>query len=513
MLLHNNKHLKLNFYCKMCLLIFTVSLICLTALGCSSKTDETINPTSDITVNSTVDSSDDESTTEATTIATLYPETRITKEDIVYFIMVDRFSDSNPEANLPDVDKNNLRAFQGGDLQGIINQLDYIKALGATAIWLSPIMENGPNGYHGYWIYDFYKVDPHFGDLDTFKELVNQAHAKGIKVVLDYVVNHTGYDSPWLSDPDKKDWFHDNITISNWKDKTEVENGWLAGLPDLDQSNPEVAAYFIDNALWWIDETGIDGFRLDTVRHVPHNFWQSFSSAIKSKYPDFFLMGEVWDENPRTLESYHQDGIDSITNYSLFNGIENGFNSMANMFSLVNALNKEKAFTHPELNAIFIDNHDNSRFMSLNPRKSLEYTKQALTFLYSYPAIPVVYYGTEIAMAGGFDPENRRFMAWDEVANSEMLPFVKMLAQIRKEYMGNFREVFHDKASIVYEISKGDNKMIIVINSLEKEKDIRFDFSANSLVDYEAGTSLDGYNGQSLALTLPPVSIKFLIVK
>lgn len=483
--------------------LLSAALVLIFALtGCSP----TATPSPAPTVNPV------EVTTEETAFVP-YPDTRLTKEDIIYFIMVDRFADGDVAGNLPDVNKNDLRAFQGGDLQGVIDNLDYIKSTGATAIWLTPIMENGPNGYHGYWIYDFYKVDPHFGDLETFKTLVEKAHNMGLKIVLDYIVNHTGYDSPWLDDPEKADWFNPDRKIANWKDKEEVELGWLAGLPDLDQTNPEVSAYFIENALWWIEETGIDGFRLDTMRHVSKDFWVEFSTAIKSKYPDFFLLGEVWDKNAKTLESYHQSGIDSLTNYSMFNGIENAFTTRANMFSLVNALDNEKAFTHPELNALFIDNHDNSRFASKNPRLSLEYTKQALTFLYSYPAIPVLYYGTELGMKGAFDPENRQFMAWDTVPNNDMLAYVKALAEIREVYMDDFVLIYHDKTSIAYELSKGSDKLLIVINSEEKDKSITFDYLAASLTDYETGEVLASFDGKRFTETLAPVSVKFYIVK
>jgi len=455
-----------------------------------------------------------ETTAEATTEAVVpYPETNLTKEDVIYFIMVDRFADSNPDTNLPDVNKEDLRAFQGGDLQGIIDNLDYIKEMGATAIWLTPIMENGPNGYHGYWIYDFYKVDPHFGDLKTFKALVDKAHEMGLKVILDYIVNHTGYDSPWLKDPEKADWFNPDRQINNWKDKEEVELGWLAGLPDLDQTNPEVADYFIENAKWWIAETGIDGFRLDTMRHVPHAFWQRFSNEIKSEYPGFFLLGEVWDQNAKTLETYHEVGIDSLTNYSLFNGIENAFTTRGNLFSMANALDKEKAFTHPELNAIFIDNHDNARFASLNPRASLEYVRQALTFIYTYPAIPVVYYGTEIGMSGAFDPENRQFMAWDQVEGNDLLAFVKKLDSIRDSYMGSFKKIYHDKTALAYEISNGEAKMLIVINTEEKEREVTFEYQATSLVDYDLNSPLANFDGAVFKETLPAVGIAFYIVK
>ncbi len=488
-----------------------ITFVLLFALtGCSPKSEPSTESTE--ATEATSDAAATVETTTAEAVEVTYPETLLTKEDIVYFIMVDRFADGDTSGNLADVDKDDLRAFQGGDLQGIIDNLDYIKATGATAIWLTPIMENGPNGYHGYWIYDFYKVDPHFGDLETFKELVDKAHEMDLKVVLDYIVNHTGYDSPWLDDPEKADWFNPDRKISNWKDKEEVELGWLSGLPDLDQTNPEVSEYFIENALWWIEETGIDGFRLDTMRHVSKTFWEDFSEAIKSEVPDFFLLGEVWDENAKTLESYHQSGIDSLTNYSLFNGIENAFTTQANMFSLVNALDKEKAFTHPELNAIFIDNHDNSRFASNNPRMALEYTKQALTFLYSYPAIPVVYYGTELGMSGAYDPENRRFMAWDTVENNDMLAYVKQLAEIRDVYMEDFVLTYHDKTSIAYELSNGSEKMLIVINSEEKDKSITFDYAAASLTDYETGEALASYDGNTFSETLSPVSVKFYIV-
>lgn len=441
------------------------------------------------------------------------PASALSNEDILYFIMVDRFADSNPDANLPDVNKDDLRAFQGGDLEGIIQKLDYIKDLGATAIWLTPIMENGPNGYHGYWIYDFYKVDPHFGDLETFKRLVKTAQDKGIKVILDYIVNHTGYNSPWLTDAEKSDWFNPDRPINNWKDKDEVELGWLAGLPDLDQTQPDVANYFIENALWWIEETGIDGFRLDTMRHVPHEFWEQFAQAIHAKHPEFFLLGEVWDQNVKTLESYHAVGIQSLTNYSLFNGIENGFRTLPNMFSLANALEKENGFSNPQLNSIFIDNHDNARFMSLNPRNQIPYLKQALTFVYTYPAIPVIYYGTEIALEGAYDPDNRRFMDWEAAENHEMVSYVKWLTELRKTYMGDFIKIHHDKASLVYEIANGADKMLIVINADEKPKEVTFNYSAKSLTDYITGELLISYDGSVYLETLEAVGIRFYIVQ
>lgn len=499
------------------LIIFTLVLL----MGCQSKNalpSETTPLTSEASDEKDATQSNEvtqanESTTAESPITEI--TARITSDDIIYFIMVDRFADSNPESNLPDVNKEDMRAFQGGDLQGVIDHLDYIKSLGATAIWLTPVMTNGPNGYHGYWIYDFESVDPHFGDMATLQTLVNQAHEMDIKVILDYVVNHTGYNSPWLSDPDKADWFHPDTPLNNFKDTNELETGWLAGLPDLDQSNPEVKDYFIKNALWWIDQTGIDGFRLDTMRHVSHEFWQDFSGAIKEKYPDFFLLGEVWDGNTNTLESYHEDGIDSLTNYSLYNGIINAFNVKPNILSLANALEKEKNFSTPTENALFIDNHDNARFMSQNPKNKVEYTKLALAFTYTYPAIPVLYYGTEIAMDGAYDPVNRTFMDFNKTeVNDEtnLIPYLQFLAQVKEDYSDRFRLIYRDKSTMVYEISKENKRLMVALNASESEQTITFDYTeAVSLTELTSNEGITLQTGSN-TLTLPPLMSQFYLI-
>ncbi|MCK8059049.1 MULTISPECIES: alpha-amylase family glycosyl hydrolase [unclassified Fusibacter] len=402
------------------------------------------------------------------------------KNDIIYFVMTDRFYDASASSNLEDTDPTSPTKFQGGDLQGITEKLDYIASLGATAIWLTPVMTNGQDGYHGYWIHDFYSVDPHLGSMDDFKRLVDEAHNRDIKVILDYIVNHTGYDSPWINDPQKASWFHEHKDITNWSDPVLIENGWLAGLPDLDQSNPEVESYFIENAKWWISETGIDGFRLDTVRHVPKDFWRAFSAGIKEDYPDFFLLGEVWSDNARYIELYHKEGIDGNTNYSLYAGITAAFSPLSDVRTLINAIQKDTNFERPDLNGIFIDNHDNPRFVSVSKENGEAYLKQAMTLMYSYPAIPVLYYGTEIAMEGGADPDNRRMMAWDEVEGSQMLAFTKQLVELRSKYMGELTVIDYDVKHLVYTSKGPDGTMLVVLNTEKKEKTITFDYDHNT---------------------------------
>ncbi len=404
-------------------------------------------------------------------------DSKFSNKDLIYFIMTDRFYNADTSNdNFADVDKNNAKAYHGGDLQGVIDKLDYIKSLGTTAIWITPVVKNEYAGYHGYWTEDFYAVDPHLGDMATLKKLVSEAHKKDMKVLLDHVVNHTGYKSPWLTDKSKKDWFHPKLDISNWNDQKQVENGWLAGLPDLNTENVEVRKFLLDNTLWWIEQTGVDGMRLDTVRHIPMDFWQEFTETIKAKYPSFYFLGEVWNENSRYLEQYHKLGLDGLTNYSMYKGIRESFTRFGKTNSLISAINREESFSSPELNGIFIDNHDNTRLITQGGEHGTEYLKQALSFIMTYPSIPIIYYGTEIGMEGGADPDNRRDMEWNKVEKSDILTFYKSLANLRSTnpaiVSGDFKLLDYDNYFISYMREKDKKSVIVVMNLQNKEKNV-----------------------------------------
>lgn len=404
-------------------------------------------------------------------------------DDLIYFIMIDRFADGDlTNNNFPDSsdDKENLKSYLGGDLQGVIDQLDYIKSLGATTIWLTPVVKNEPYGYHGYWTEDFYAVDPHFGDMATLQSLVNQAHEKDMKVILDYVVNHTGYQHPWTTDPDKKEWFHNNGDITNFNDVEQVENNNLAGLPDLNTENPSVKAYFFENALWWIRETGVDGMRLDTVRHVPKEFWNEFAYIIKQEYPDFYLLGEVWMNSASFLESYHELGLDALTNYSLYNGIENTFKLYGDANKLRVSLQNESKFSNPELNGVFIDNHDVSRLISRSSKHGDTYLKQSLTFVMTYPAIPIIYYGTEVGMTGKNDPDNRQFMPWESDFESlDIYNYYLKLVELRSQINGydEIEVIASHSDYIAVKQSRDDQSMIIVYNISDRDHEINLNVS------------------------------------
>ncbi|TJX68899.1 alpha-amlyase [Soehngenia saccharolytica] len=433
------------------------------------------------------------------------------KNDLIYFIMTDRFYDGDPTNNY-DVDKTDLKKRHGGDLKGIIEKLDYIKSLGTTAIWLTPVMENEKDGYHGYWINDFYKVDPHLGTIDDLKLLVDEAHKRDMKVILDYVVNHVGYDSPWLNDPNYKDWFNENQEIYNWNDQTQVENGWLLGLPDLNFDNPDVVDFFLENSLWWIKETGIDGFRLDTVKHVPKEFWSKFTSNILDKYPDFFFLGEVWSENVHYIEQYESTGITGFTNYPLYKAITTTFNEYGKSSKLKNAIKVDMKVLNNPNNAIFIDNHDNPRFISKHRHFADEYYKEALTFIMTYPEIPVIYYGTEIGMEGKEDPLNRADMEWEKTENSPKLEYFKSLSKLRTNDVianGEFILLETDDDCIAYQYINDKDSIIIVMNLNNKDKNFELKISGSSkkLYEYDSQDKIKISNG-IVNINLLPLEIK-----
>lgn len=238
----------------------------------------------------------------------------LTQEDVIYFVITDRFSNGDP-ANDADADTQNPEAYHGGDFSGLMSKIPYFKTLGVTAVWLTPVYVNivdffDSAGYHGYWAIDFERVDPHLysedpqhetGSRGYFRDLVEAFHDAGLKVVLDMVVNHTGYHTPGYESYPHKRFGPHHFNRDQPGDPTEK---WLSGLPDLDHDQPEVADYFVQNILDWIEETGIDAIRMDTVKHVEDTFWYLFKSQIKTRHPGITLIGEVLDRRPEFIGRY-----------------------------------------------------------------------------------------------------------------------------------------------------------------------------------------------------------------
>jgi neopullulanase len=366
-------------------------------------------------------------------------------DDVIYLIMPDRFSDGDPSNDDPSIsrglyDRGNPHLYHGGDFQGIINHLGYLKDLGITAIWINPVYDNY-NGaysgrasadYHGYGAVNEYAVEEHFGTMAKLRELVDKAHALGIKVIQDQVANHVGQMHPWVHDPPTPTWFngtswlHDNNTYQIWTvmdphgdaaERADTLGGWFANiLPDLNQNDPEVARYEIQNTLWWIGMTGFDGIREDTMPYVPRSFWTKWNSAITRQYPNVDAVGEVYDGDA-SLVSYFQggktqsDGIDtkmrSLFDYPGYFPLRRVFAQGDSFHDLADDEAHDWLFTDPNYLVTFLGNHDVQRFMN-EAGATPEGLELAFTFLLTNRGIPLIYYGDEIGVPGGNDPDNRR---------------------------------------------------------------------------------------------------------
>lgn len=374
----------------------------------------------------------------------------ITSDDVIYLIMPDRFSNGDRSNDAPAGspreanDRRNPRAFHGGDLRGIIKHLSYLKELGVTAIWLNPWYENWngvstcdkpwcPNtSYHGYGATDYYKVEDHFGDMSVLRELVRQAHAVGLKVIQDQVANHVGAHHPWLSDAPLDDWFH-GTTANHLKnpfrsdlllspnaagaERRPTLDGWFDNsLPDLNQEEPEVARYEIQNALWWIGMTGIDGIRQDTIQYMPRFFIRDLSLALHLEYPKMWMVGEVFDRDP-VHTSFFIGGhtgwdninteLDSVFDFPLWQTSLDVFTNKKPVRALRDMLKYDALYPDPRRLTTMLSNHDVRRTVSLEGM-TIDGAMLRTAFLLTVRGIPQLYYGDEIAMTGGEDPDNRR---------------------------------------------------------------------------------------------------------
>jgi len=398
--------------------------------------------------------------------------------DSIYFVLTDRFQDGDMSNNF-NVDKKDLTKYHGGDLQGVIDKLDYIKDLGMKTVWITPTMANqdlfiDSAGYHGYWPVDFFKMDKHLGDMDKFKELVAKAHEKGMKIVLDIPLNHIAWEHPWKNDPSKQSWLHHNGDVQDWKDQWQVENCSMYGLPDLAQENPEVSKALIDMAKWWIDQTGIDGFRLDAVKHVPLSFWSQFSKEIHAHAgKDFLLVGECFDGNPEKLNSYQKNDMNSLFDLPLFFTEINVFGHDGSMRDLANQVaNLNRTYQNPDMMSAIIDNHDTKRFLT-EAGGDKNKLKLALSFIMTVNRIPTIYYGTEVGMSGDVEqlgvrgPENRKDMEWDK--DPDMLNYFKQISSIRNNNValtkGAMMEMWQDDKIYSYSRMHPEQEAIVVLNN------------------------------------------------
>ena len=342
------------------------------------------------------------------------------KSRSIYQILTDRF------ARTSNKDLCNLNTYCGGNYQGIINKLDYIKNMGFNAIWISPIVENTEGSYHGYHMTNLYKLNPHFGSEEDFKLLIKACHEKDIWIMVDVVVNHVGLvgvDYSKIYPFNSKEHYHNVCQITNWNNQWQIENCRLSNLPDLNHENKWVEQKLLQWIHDLIKKYNIDGLRIDTVIEVPKWFWDKFREAA-----GVFQIGEAFNGNIDYIADY-QNHLDSLFNYPLYYIIEKSF--CGSFRELENYwFNIRPKFVLPEYIATFVENHDNPRF--LNKCKDKNKFINAVVFSLLWEGIPVFYYGGEQFFSGGADPQNREPL-WDNYnTNSELYIIIGKVNNIRK---------------------------------------------------------------------------------
>ena len=360
-----------------------------------------------------------------------------TSSDVLYLIMPDRFANGNPDNDVipgmleNKVDRNEQFGRHGGDFKGISEHLDYISDLGVTAIWLNPTQENDmkDGSYHGYAITDYYQIDRRFGTNEEFCNLVNEAHGKGLKVVMDMIFNHCGSENYLFKDRPQDDWFNfrSNYVQTSFKtasvmdihasdyEKAIATDGWFTQvMPDLNQRNRHVARYLIQSSIWWIEYAGINGIRQDTHPYADYNFMSTWCKEVLEEYPHFNIVGETW-LNSNVLVSYWQkdsklaapknSNLPTVMDFPLTDLMSKAFDEettewSGGLYRLYDYHTQDLVYANPMNLLIFLDNHDTSRFCkNEEDAKNIARYKQAITYLLTTRGIPQIYYGTEILMA------------------------------------------------------------------------------------------------------------------
>jgi alpha-amylase len=470
-------------------------------------------------------------------------------EEIIYFLLIDRFYNGDPSNDagtnpashvLYQPTRGNtqaLKTYQGGDLQGIIDKLDYLENLGITTIWLSPVMNNSDQDFMGWWPYhgyspvDLVTVDEHFGTMELLKQLIEAAHSRGLKVILDMVYNHVAPDHPWVVQKDYwqekgyRLWFHPHsgidgsTSIQNWQDQSQLENRELNGLPDLAQENPHVYDFLLDVSKYWILNTHCDGFRLDAVKHIPKSFWKRMNHDLhRFAGDDFLLLGEVFSGDPAYVAGYSQLGFNALFDIPMYYTINRVFAQGSSTKLLGEALARDRIFSAGTILSTLIDNHDVARFSYWARTDIKEKLKLAITFALSLNGCPMIYYGTETALEGaapeneqsgqGQDYLNRLMMPWERISgtDADMVEFIKKLTHFRRTskamQQGQLLEVYKDYGIYAFFKWRPQQAVMVILNSsafsekrlvplrgqLLPENGVLRDILTDSLLTYNADT-------------------------
>lgn len=492
----------------------------------------------------------------------------ITRDDVIYFLMIDRFADGDPSNNEPrpgkkTFDRSAEKQYHGGDLRGVIKNLDYIKSLGATAVWLTPVYDNNNESgidYHGYGMMDFYGVEEHFGTMADYQELCRELHKRGMKLIQDVVPNHTGPFNSWVKNPPTPTWFNGTVenhvncnfdipTMVNPKATAEaralVTDGWFAGfLPDLNGRDPEYQRFAIQNSLWWTYMSGQDGLRLDTYPYVDRSLWAVWQKEINAHFPNLFDVGEVWNGDQKVVSFYaggqkRWDGIDTglkaLFDFPLLYGIRDfTCNPETDATRITKILDDDPLYGDMTSQVTFIGNHDITRVLR-DANGDARRVKLAFALQLTTRGIIQLYAGDEIAMDGGGDPDNRRdfpggfgqeksaFTATGRTpAQQSMWLEVQKLLAIRRANSalryGTHVNLLAQGKSYAYLRDDKKRKVVVVVNGSDKPATVAVPKS-DALT---AGRSLASLNepgapvkvgGDGFSVSLPPFGYRIFAVK
>ncbi len=441
--------------------------------------------------------------------------------DIVYLIMADRFCDGNPANNfigdsLDQFTSKDLDGRKGGDIEGIISKLDYLQELGITSVWITPMLENDMwMSYHGYAATDLYKIDPRFGSNQLYKNLVDKAHDKNLKIIMDHVSNHIGINHWWMKDLPFTDWINDtfanhlqaNHNKMTFPDphspKESVDltwEGWFENyMPDLNQANPFLKKYLIQNTIWWIEYLGIDGIREDTYPYCNQYAMSDWTKAILTEYPDFNIVGEIWTGEPAYLAAYQQknkfgkiinSNLPCVTDFALADAFRDYLSGKKGLEAIFNTLAQDFIYFDSNNLLTFFDNHDIARGLYIANRDTEKY-KIALSILLTTRGIPKILYGSEIGMVGennhgsirapfpgGFENDSlNAFSSCDRTEfENDIFNFTKQLIEKRKEYKslseGSLTHFFPFDSIYVYFRKTKDESAMIIVNANDKDYEV-----------------------------------------
>lgn len=478
----------------------------------------------------------------------------VTNKDFIYLIMPDRFANGDMRNDVIEgmqetaLNRDSMYYRHGGDIQGIINRLDYLKELGITTLWLNPVLENDQpkTSYHGYANTENYKIDRRFGTNEDYKRLVDESHKRGMKVIKDLVHNHVGTEHFTIRDKPMRNWVNEwpKYTKTTYReqvymdpyvasaDKALMVNGWFdKHMPDVNQNNQYVRNYITQSHIWWIEYAGLDGFRLDTYAYNDLNYMAQWAKAITKEYPKFTFFGETWVHGVPNQAYFTQgnkinQGIDTrlqgVTDFQALWGIIEALNGkfgwMDGVVKLYNTFANDFVYEDPTRNVVFLDNHDLSRFYSVVGEDFNKY-KSGLAWLLTTRGIPQLYYGTEILMknfaspdglvrddfSGGWITDKKdKFKADGRTdKENEAFNYLKTIANYRKNNVvlqtGKMMQFVPEDGIYVYFRYNETKTIMIIMNSNATEKTVSTNRYQERILGAKSG--LDIVSNQSIALT------------